>query len=162
MWKRFKALPRSLRVTAITCVSLTVGYVIWNGVLIIVVFGAMANAHRDISKVTVNELAKETGLVFPPEAKITRFVETPPIDPVWVARISMPLSAEQELLAVVAGKPSVDAAVSGAKSESTSWWRPTHIVFKKLYHHRESGALVNVVVSEEPGELVAYIEHAVF
>ena len=162
MWQRFKKLPLSLRKAILVMVVIPLLYVTFRSAAILLFASAMSNGVRDISDITVEALAKDTGLVFPKDSKVTRFAETPPIDPIWVARVTMPKAYREQFVGAVLMKPAANGSVSGAHSESTPWWKPTNIVLQTRYDHPESSASVSVVVSEEGDQVVAYIEHDVF
>jgi hypothetical protein len=114
-----------------------------------------------ISK-TLLTIAGETGLIFPAGSKLIRFSEANVVvDPVWVAKITMPASSYDGFQQALLKKPTDNTDVSGALADSTSWWNPTDVVVTKQYL-ADSHTLVIVVVSKEGEEIAVYIEHVVF
>jgi hypothetical protein len=106
----------------------------------------------------------EAGLAFPCAGRVTHFVETPPIDPIWVARVELPMSCAKALEAVVAAKKVDPGTVDGALWETTPWWKPGRLISQKRFHFSqpEGSASVFVLLAEENGQLVAYLERDPF
>lgn len=154
--------PRWLLFTLLALAGATVVLVVLVFATPLLLFALMPYDFRTIDEVSVSDLATDTGLALPPDARITHFKEVPPIDPVWVARVEMPSSAEARLVASASAQSAATGTVSGAMSESTAWWRPFDVVLSRRYEHSESHALVTVVISRESGQTIAYIEHAVY
>jgi hypothetical protein len=162
MWKRLRQHPFWSRVTWWAgIVALGAGAAV--AVCLTAVVGILFffDGVRDISDVTTDAIAADTGLVFPREATITHFAETPPIDPTWVARITMPKSFRGRFLSTLEARPIEQGSFGGSQSESTPWWKPTRATFQRRFRSG-GGAYVNVILSEESGLLVAYIEHDIF
>ena len=111
-------------------------------------------------RITVDGISRETGLAFSKEAKVTHFTETPPMDPTWVARVTMPKAFEGDFVSILRTKRADTGTVHGALSESTIWWKPKKVTLDQ--HYLVEGASIHVVLSDEGGQLVAYIERAVF
>lgn len=161
LWARFKELPHWLRIACLATAGATTLYAVWTLLVGILLFSAFSSV-RTISDVTISTIAEETGLAFPRDAKLTHFVETPPVDPTWVARVTMPRSSQETFLKSASAMRPAEGIFLGGTFKSTPWWRPRKVIFQRRYSEPRTNFLVNVVASEESGLLVAYIEHDTF
>jgi hypothetical protein len=119
------------------------------------------NAQQSVKK-QISRIENEIGLTFPANSRLDQFFEREVfVDPVWMAKVFIPASSYEGFKKALITKPDDNATVQGALADSTSWWKPSNIVFKKQYL-QGSQTLVNVIVSKEGEEFALYIECAVF
>lgn len=161
MWAWFKARPSWLRLACVAIFGATALYAVWAIVGGFLLFSAFSSV-RTISDVTISTISQETGLVFPSDAKLTHFVETPPIDPTWVARVTMPRAFQETFLKRASAMRPEEGIFIGGTFKSTQWWRPKKVIFQRRYLEPRTNILVNLVLSDESGSLAAYIEHDIF
>lgn len=110
----------------------------------------------------MSKIESEIGLTFPPDSIVEHFYELEVfVDPVWVAKVFVPVSAYESLKPNLLAKSTDDSTYINALADSTSWWQPVNVVLTKQYW-TNSHTFVRVVVSEEDGKIAIYIECAVF
>jgi len=110
----------------------------------------------------IDRIKSETGLDFTPKSNLIHFYEPDRlIDPVWVAKVVIPASSYDGFKEAVLGKTSDNTTYHGAIADSTSWWKPTHVVLTKIFL-TDDEVLVSVVMSKEGDEFAVYVECAVF
>lgn len=108
------------------------------------------------------KIVKETGLNLPVESKLIHFLEPDRfIDPIWVAKVQIPVSSYEDFKEVVIKKPTEKMGYKGALADSTSWWKPTNIVLRNQYL-ADRNTFVVLVLSKEGDDFFVYIECAVF
>ena len=120
------------------------------------------NTQDSMRSEKLNRIESETGLVLPAKSKLIHFLEPERfVDPVWVAKIVMSKSSYQGFKEAVLEKVTDRTIYDGVLANSTSWWKPTHVVLTKQYLANRQTFVV-VVVSKEGEEFAVYIECAVF
>lgn len=135
-------------------------------VLLLVVFCTISCRDRNEEQSVDTQMSKiesETGLSFPANYRLDHFLEPDYfIDPVWVAKVVIPVSSYESFKETLLEKPTDNTVLSGAAlADSTSWWKPANVVLTKQYL-ADQHTIVEVVVSKEDEEYAVYIECAVF
>lgn len=114
--------------------------------------------YREPYKSTMEQIERESGLSFACGARVTHFEETPPVDPVWVARVAIPGRCVAEFSKSVASHAVTTLHVPEPMGPQKVWWSPKKIVLQRQYELPQGGAIVSVVLEEGSAEFVAYIE----
>ncbi len=110
----------------------------------------------------LNRIKKEAGLDLPDDSKLIHFIEPERfVDPIWVAKVTIPASSYESFKEVVIRKHSDKTVYHGALADSISWWKPTSVVLRKQYL-ADRHTFVKLVLSKEGVDFAVYIECAVF
>lgn len=117
---------------------------------------------KTIQPEMLSRVETEIGLVFPTNSTLAQFSRSDvAVDPVWVAKVVIPLSSYENFAQALSRKPADNTVYDGALANSTSWWTPTNVVVTKQYLANNQ-TFVNVVVSKEVDLFAVYIECALF
>lgn len=110
----------------------------------------------------MDKVCEETGLIFSDDSILKYFFEPDRfVDPVWVAKVAVPISFCESFKSSLLSKPDDNTLYQGALSDSIDWWKPSNIILTKQYL-ADSQTFVKVVVSMENEEMMVYIECATF
>lgn len=107
-------------------------------------------------------IESDIGLTFPEASVLDHFYEADRIvDPVWVAKVTIPAASYDGFKNTVAAKPTDNTSYEGGLANWTEWWKPENVVLTKQYL-ANSHTLVQIVISQEEKGYAVYIECAVF
>jgi hypothetical protein len=109
----------------------------------------------------LGRIEKETHLDLPDGSKVVQFFEADRVvDPIWVAKITIPESSSEMFREAVARRKD-DSAPHGGLAKPTVWWKPQNVVLTK-YYLADSQTLVSIVIAKEGDGTSVYVECAVF
>ncbi|MCK4635420.1 MAG: hypothetical protein KAT32_01015 [Candidatus Moranbacteria bacterium] len=134
---------------------------------IIIIFGIISllivvNLVYTNSSISIlSRIESESNIDFPDSSNIIDFDKKPPIDPIIIAKISISESSVEKMKEDIESKTEYSGSVSGALSESMSWWTPNQVIVEKTYWSSEH-ILVHVILSKQNNEYFVYIECSVF
>jgi hypothetical protein len=104
----------------------------------------------------------EAALPLPAGARVVQFYAPDSfVDPIWAARIEIPIAALETIKATIAAKTADSTHVSDRFANTVSWWQPEETLLTKQYLANRQ-TLVNVVLSMEHRGPVAYVECMIF
>ena len=105
----------------------------------------------------------DSGLTIPSGARGLNFRYSPPIDPSFVARIEIPESSRDDIVAQIKAIHNKEINISGGPGEKVDWWPPpTDLVVIERQCHQADGDYFRAIVTEEDGRTILYLHHAVF
>lgn len=142
-------------------------YLVYFGLLLVLPFVVSCSGHnKDMQKsIQLGELGrieKESGLIFPDHSRLVHFLQPDrAIDPVWVAKVIIPVSSYEGFKQAVLIKQVDKTIYNGALADSTSWWKPANVVLTNQYL-ANSQTFVVVIVSKEGEDIAVYIECTMF
>ena len=120
------------------------------------------NPQETMHSEKLSRVENETGLSFPDNSRLVHFSEPfVALDPVWVAKIVMPVSSYDGFRESLLRKPADKTIYDGALADSTNWWKPTNAILTRQFL-ANSQTFVNVVISQTEEEIAVYIECVVF
>lgn len=112
--------------------------------------------------VTLERIEQETGLDLPGGTKLIRsFEQATVFDPIWVAKVQIPVASYEAVKGEVQNKPTDNTKINGALADSTDWWNPTGVAERKQYL-ADDHTLVVLVLANEENEFYIYIECIIF
>lgn len=98
---------------------------------------------------------------FPQSSHITHtYIPDRFIDPIWYARIEVPVQSAQAVLAQLRAKPIAQYTRVDDPHVYVAWWTPADVTETFVYD-TSTLDFVYIVVTQEAGVVVFYIEHAV-
>lgn len=114
---------------------------------------------------TLPEVGEYIGIQFPSDTKLLEFEEVaPPIDPIWIAKISMSLSSFEILKSTIFEKQENHYKVENFYTKEVDWWILENIFFKKQYFYTDkTGSCVVVIYAsmKDDDTVLLYIKNVV-
>ena len=120
--------------------------------------------YRNSSTSILSRIESESNINFPNESRVINFHKKPPIDPIVIAKISIPKSSFEKMKEEISSKPDKkitrDGALLADSENVINWWKLDNIVVSRQYYY-EGDFIVTVILTEENDEYFIYIECAV-
>ena len=106
-------------------------------------------------------IEQRTGITIPADSHgINMFYEGSQIDPAFVAKIEIPAASQESLAKQIDQIPIGDVHVSNPLSEKTAWWKPSKAATKSERQFMLNSAYVHVLLCNEDGRWILYLEWA--
>ncbi len=107
---------------------------------------------------TLQMIQADTGIALPAGARGLNFHYEPPIDPAYVARIEIPASSKDDVIRMLSAIELNEVHVSESLGTKVRWWIPRDV--KRLVDRQAfvRSNYLHVVLTEEGGALILYIE----
>jgi hypothetical protein len=112
---------------------------------------------------TLQRIQSDTGIVLPVGARGLNFYYTPPIDPAYIAKIEIPRSSKDDLIKKLSAiKNDDNLHVFTTLGTKVHWWIPkgTKPVMDRQ-RQVGTGNYLHVILTEEDGRVILYIEWSV-
>ena len=102
---------------------------------------------------------QDSGIQLPPGSRgLNMFYQGSKIDPAFVAKILIPSSGRDELIAHIEKIPNQDSNVNGSLAEKVTWWNPKNGKVRIERRSSPNGNYLRAILSQEKEQLVLYIE----
>ncbi len=112
------------------------------------------------TRISLDEVRNQTGIIFPNTASITHQNIWFNVDPGWDIRVAVPAQAGQPLVQQLNAMPTASFEVSPPPGAGLKWWAPRRVIAENLYENAQKDFYTWMTVSEEGSDYVFYIEHA--
>lgn len=107
---------------------------------------------------TLREVEKETGVKLPAGAKGMNYYCKPPIDPIHIARISIPAAAKEGMVKQLFALPQKPISNSNSATERLSWWHPeTENIVVERISINDRGTYHHAILTEKDGAFTLYL-----
>ena len=105
----------------------------------------------------------DSGLNLPDGSIGLNFRYRPPIDPAFIARIEIPMEAQNDIEKQIESIPSEKINISGGLRETTGWWLPSDesIIIDRQTHQPDNDYFRAVLTTKDQ-RIFLYVDHAVF
>jgi len=106
-------------------------------------------------------IEQRTGLTIPADSHgMNMFYEGSQIDPAFVAKIEIPASSGESFAKQLDQIPVGEMHVSNPLSEKIPWWKPSKAATKSERQFMLNSAYVHVLLCNEDGRWILYLEWA--